>query len=198
MKLLDEKKRTKILQAAAELFATQPFHKVLLSDVAEAAAVGKGTLYIYFKDKEDLYISVLYHGFATMLDHLRKQLDEGSRDPVEKLRLVIRENVTFAYNNPYQFEVMRTIPGWETVNRMDRTLWDTKRREFIHLIESVIRDGISQGIFNDPQPELTARYIPGLVRSALLDGLGTVDRKLLAEHMFRLVGSSIIIKEAIS
>jgi AcrR family transcriptional regulator len=196
MKSLDEEKRAKILKAAAELFATQPFHKVLLSDVAEAAGVGKGTLYIYFKDKEDLYISVLYSGFSAMLEHLREQLDQENQNPVVKLKVIIRETVRFAFNNPYLFEVMRTVPGREAVERMDRALWDAKRREFKDLIESVIRDGISQGIFDDPYPELTARYIPGLVRSALLDGVVTVNQEVLAGHMFRLVGSAIIIKEA--
>jgi len=45
MQVMDEKKRIKILSVAAEKFASQPFHKVLLSKVAEAAGVGKGTSY---------------------------------------------------------------------------------------------------------------------------------------------------------
>jgi AcrR family transcriptional regulator len=192
MKYLDDEKRAKILNAAAELFATQPFHKVLLSDVAEAAGVGKGTLYIYFKSKEDLYVSVLYSGFSAVLDHLREQLNDEIQDPVEKLKVVIRETVAFAFHNPYLFEVMRTMPGREAI---DRAQWDAKRMEYKLLVESVIREGIAQKIFDDPYPELTARYIPGLVRSALLDGVETVDQEILAEHMVRLVGSAIIVKE---
>jgi len=49
----DEKKRQLIANTAAKLFATRPFHKVKLDDVASAAGVGKGTLYIYFKSKEE-------------------------------------------------------------------------------------------------------------------------------------------------
>ena len=51
-------KEQRILDTAADLFARQPFHKVLLSDVARVASVGKGTLYLYFKSKEDLYFAV--------------------------------------------------------------------------------------------------------------------------------------------
>jgi AcrR family transcriptional regulator len=196
MRSLDEEKRLKILSVAAELFATQPFHKVLLSDVAEAASVGKGTLYLYFKDKEDLYASVLYNGFTKMLDHLREQLKKESRNPTEKINVVIRETVEFAYQNPYQFEVMRTVPGREAVNRIDRSIWDSKRWEFKNLVATIIRDGISQGIFEDPNPDLTARYIPGLVRSALFDGVENVDKGMLTSHIIRLVGSAIIKKEA--
>ena len=75
MQKLDEQKRQKILQCAAELFATRPFHKVLLSDVAEVAEVGKGTVYTYFKNKDDLYLSVLFSGFERLVDQLRQRLE---------------------------------------------------------------------------------------------------------------------------
>ena len=192
MQVMDEQKRAKILTAATELFAAQPFHKVLLSDVAEAAAVGKGTLYIYFKSKEDLYLSVLYSGFSGLVDRLREQMDKDIHGPAENLELMIREIVRFAYQNPHLFGVMRTIPGWEAI---DRTRWDVKRRELKSLIETVIRLGIAQGIFVDPHPEFTARYIPGCVRSALLDGIETVDRKVLTDHILRFVRAAITVKE---
>jgi AcrR family transcriptional regulator len=192
VQVLDEQKRAKILAAAAGLFASQPFHKVLLSDVAEAAAVGKGTLYIYFKSKEDLYLSVLYNGFSSLVDLLREQMDEDTNDPVENMEVMIREIVHFAYQNPQVFEVMRTIPGWEAI---DRSKWDAKRRELRGLIESIIRLGIAQGVFADPHPEFTARYIPGCVRSVLLDGIETVDREILTDHILRFVSSAIVVKE---
>src|SRR4051812_13319197 len=53
----DEKKRAQIVATAARLFATRPYHKVRLEDIATDARIGKGTLYIYFDNKEDLYFS---------------------------------------------------------------------------------------------------------------------------------------------
>ena len=188
MQVMDDQKQAKILAAAAELFATQPFHKVLLSDVAEAAAVGKGTLYIYFRSKEDLYLSVLYSGFSRLVDRLRGQMDRDILGPAENLEMTIRETVNFAYQNPFLFEVMRTIPGWEAI---DRSKWDAKRREFNGLIESFIRLGIDQGIFYDPHPEFTARYIPGFVRSVLIDGIDSVDCEVLTRHILRFVKTAI-------
>jgi AcrR family transcriptional regulator len=52
MQVKDEDKRLRILTAAAERFALLPFHKVLLSDVANAAGVGKGKFNIYFKSNQ--------------------------------------------------------------------------------------------------------------------------------------------------
>lgn len=192
MQTIDEQKREKILRIAAELFATQPFHKVLLSDVAEAAAVGKGTLYIYFKGKEDLYLSVIYSAFSGLVDRLRERITEECTDPMENMEVVIRETVRFAYQNPHLFQVMRTIPALEASNQAK---WDAKRTELKALIESVIHQGIARGIFHDTHPEFTARYIPGFVRAVLRDGIDTIDCETLTEHILHFVIAAITSRE---
>ena len=70
----DEKKRAQIVATAARLFATRPYHKVRLEDIASEAHIGKGTLYIYFDNKEDLYFALIYEGFAEIMDRLSAQL----------------------------------------------------------------------------------------------------------------------------
>ena len=189
MQVLDEQKRSKILGVAAELFAAHPFHKVLLSDVAEAAGVGKGTLYIYFKNKEDLYLSVLYNGFAGLVERIRCRLDRCQLGPMENLEAAINEIVRFAYQNPHMFELMRNVPWREVI---DSAHWAAKRREFKVLIESIIQRGIANGQFSDPHPELTARFIPGMVRSVLVEGRGSIAPQTLAGHIVRLVRAALM------
>lgn len=193
MQVLDEQKRLKILSSAAVLFAGQPYHKVLLSEVAEAAGVGKGTLYVYFRSKEDLYLSVRIAGFSDLLSRLRTWIDEESHSPVESLEAVVREIVDFAFHNPHHFEMMRTISGWQTMNHPK---WDSMRCELIMLIESIIRKGISLGIFADPHPELTARIIPGSIRSIMINGVDTMDAASITAHIQRLILSGIRKEEA--
>jgi AcrR family transcriptional regulator len=192
MQVLDEQKRLKILTAATELFAAYPFHKVLLSDVAEAAGVGKGTLYIYFKNKEDLYLSVLYSGFAQLVEQMQRRLDQNQLGPMENLEAVIREIVQFAYQNPHIFELMRTVP-WRDV--IDNTQWNDKRYELKALIESIIRRGIVCGEFIDPHPDLTARFIPGLVRSVFMEGPQSIDPQTLTEHILRFARAALVKKQ---
>jgi AcrR family transcriptional regulator len=182
MQVLNEQKRLKILSVAAELFAAHPFHKVLLSRVAEAAGVGKGTLYVYFKNKEDLYLSVLYSGFAQLVERMQRLLDQSRCGPMETLAAAIREMVHFAYQNPHMFELMRSGPRR---NARDNARWDGKRNELRALIESIIRRGIAVGEFVDPHPDLSARFIPGLVRSALMEGSLRIDAETLSAHILR-------------
>ena len=189
MQVLDEQKRSKILAAAAELFAAHPFHKVLLSDVAAAAAVGKGTLYIYFKSKEDLYLSVLYSSFAHLVERMQHRLDQKQLGPMENLEAAIREIVQFAFQNPHLFDLMRTVP-WRHV--IDDVQWRGKRAELKTLIASIIRSGIASGIFCDPHPDLTARFIPGLVRSVLIEGPQSVDQQTLTAHILHFVVAGLM------
>lgn len=195
MQVLDEQKRLKILAVAAQLFATQPFHKVILSDVAEAAAVGKGTLYTYFKSKEDLYFSVLYTGFSALVDRIRDRIDGNAHSPEENMEVAVREIVGFAYQNPHHFEVMRTVSG---CHAMDHAKWDNRRQELKRLIESVIRKGIALGVFEDPHPELTARFIPGCVRSLMIDSIDAVNAEILTAHILRFVRAALQPRRAAS
>jgi hypothetical protein len=65
--------------------------------------------------------------------------------------------------------------------------WDQKRREFTGLIEQVINDGVQSGELHDPNPLLTALYIPGLVRSAMLYGPKGLQRDALVHHIVTLL-----------
>lgn len=66
-------KRESILKAASELFACKSYHEVMMDDVARTAGIAKGTLYIYFASKEELYYSVL----CTYMDELVRKINEG-------------------------------------------------------------------------------------------------------------------------
>jgi AcrR family transcriptional regulator len=189
MQVLDEQKRLKILAAAVELFAAQPFHKVLLSEVAETAGVGKGTLYIYFKNKEDLYLSVVYSGFTELVERMQRRLNQNQVGPMENLEAAIREMVQFAYQNPHMFELMRTVPRRRVI---DNAQWDSKRNELRALIESIIRSGIACGEFSDPHPDFTARFIPSMVRSVLREGPQSIDAQTLTEHILRFVRAGLV------
>jgi len=178
-----EVKRRKISDTAARLFATRPFHKVRLDDVAAAAQVGKGTLYIYFKSKEDLYVSLVSEGFS----HLVEQLANVSElPPQQALTEIIRQLVIFSFAHPNFFEMMRTVPQLTNHSSLIRM-----RKELSELITKTLRRGIKQGIWSDANPELTAIIIPGMLRSAMLYGPRELDQNVLTQHILRLVFEGI-------
>src|SRR4051812_26103556 len=108
MRLPDDNKRRQIVATAASMFAQQPYHKVRLDDVAAAAGVGKGTLYVYFQSKEQLYFSIISDGIAILLDRLRDQLAGDHGGAMNRLRSIVGEVVHFAFAHPQLFEMMKT------------------------------------------------------------------------------------------
>ncbi|XXJ20554.1 TetR/AcrR family transcriptional regulator [Desulfovibrio caledoniensis] len=159
----DNAKEQRILDTAAELFSRQPFHKVLLSDVARAAAVGKGTLYLYFKSKDDLYFAVLFREFSTLIDSMRRFLDENALGPDEQLAGVVHILADHFHTTSFNMELLSSVvtcPVTDEWKQLRADLWD--------LFGGIIRRGIEEGVFRDDAPDLTARYISGLIRAVCL------------------------------
>ena len=179
MRLRDENKRRLIVQTAVKLFSEQPFHKVRLDDVAEAAGVGKGTVYIYFKNKEELYYSLVYDGFAEMVDRLKVQVNQPVMTAAAKVRTVVAGVVDYGIRHPQFFEVLRTV-GVPDAN----SSWDAKRKEAAQLIERVIREGVDSGEFRpDGRPERVGLYLMAMVRAVMLYGPKVEDTTELTDHI---------------
>jgi AcrR family transcriptional regulator len=181
MRLRDENKRKQIIQMAAKLFAEKPFDQVRLDDVATAAGVGKGTVYIYFKNKEDLYFSLVYDGFAEMVERL-KETAEGQKTAVEKLQDMSCNLSNYGVHHPELFEAMRTVAVPSQSSQ-----FDAKRKEMSAHITEVIRQGVAAGEFEDDRPDLTGLYVPAMMRAAMLYHPGAVDAAGLSHHLSRII-----------
>jgi AcrR family transcriptional regulator len=165
-----------------KLFSEQPFHKVRLDDVAEAAGVGKGTVYIYFKNKEELYYNLIYEGFARMVDQLHVQVNQPGLDASGKLRTIVAGMVEHFITHPQFFEVLRTVGVPDASSS-----WDHKRQECADLVDQAIRQGIAAGEFSDSHPERTGLYLMAMVRAVMLYGSKVEDKADLTEHIMHVL-----------
>lgn len=182
----DEQKRRDIIQVAAKLFATRPFHEVRLEDVAAEARIGKGTIYIYFKSKEDLYFSLIGEGLTELIEQLRVQLGDGAASPWERLRRTVKELVAFARRSPHLFPLLRIAPPPLEEKRLLE-----KRDQLAGLLEEVLRQGVRRGELADPHPDLTARFILAFVRTAMLYEAPVGDEALV-NHILRVIGQGVL------
>ena len=176
MRSRDDAKQQRICAAATRLFASRPFHKVHLDDIARAAGVGKGTIYLYCRDKQELFISLLDKPFAELVERLKAETQNQSSSRL-RLRLIVRALVGYAYSRPEVFELMRTVgvPA-------GRPSWEGKRQELSALIEDTIRRGIRQGVMHDTNPKLSAVYLTSMVRSMMLYGPRGLSEGQLVRH----------------
>src|SRR5258708_2604251 len=97
--------RQAILAAAGELFLEQGYERFSLRKVAERVGYSPTTIYLYFRDKDDLLFTVVDEGFARFGQQLAAAA-ESQEDPWERIIALGRAYVTFALQNPVYYQLM--------------------------------------------------------------------------------------------
>jgi len=135
----------KILNVAVRLFATHRFHEARMEDIAACAGVGKGTLYRYFKDKEELYTALLERATEQMIQRLHAAARLGD-DPVSKLEALVATFLQFHEDQPYVFDLIQHA---EALSRPDQSFpWQKARTLSIDMVKQVLEEGQAKGVFH--------------------------------------------------
>ncbi|HSB08273.1 MAG TPA: TetR/AcrR family transcriptional regulator [Blastocatellia bacterium] len=133
-----------ILRAAINVFARSGFFNSKVADVAREAGVADGTVYLYFKNKDDILVSIFNHYMEEALAAGKASLAEVD-DPVEKLRRIVRAHLERLGRNRnlaivFQVELRSSTKFMEQFSA-------TKVTEYLELIRRVIEDGQTHGFF---------------------------------------------------
>src|SRR5689334_1662479 len=105
-KKIGSDKYQKIIQAATKLFAGKGFYNAKVSDVAKEAAVADGTIYLYFKNKDDLLISIFEESMDNFIASVGERMRQ-SEGPVEKLRQFIHLHLELVRQNQNTSQVLQ-------------------------------------------------------------------------------------------
>ncbi len=160
-----EEKRDAILRAAASVFSARDYHDVLTDEIAAAAGVGKGTLYRYFRTKDDLYFATLLKGYDELeeLFGLPAPADEPAASRLGRIAGEVLR--VFWSRRPFYMLLHRDAALLQTRNRELK-----RRREGLRrVVADTIRQGIARGEFRPVEPCAAASLFIGLIRGALVD-----------------------------
>lgn len=136
-------KRQRILLAAVKAFAEKGHEKATISEIASIAGVGEGTVYEYFKNKEDLLLSIPEERLQQHLDQLKETFD--IRNPVRKLRRFIQ----------YHFRLYLIDQDFLKVCLMliilNRRFYISRAyeslRKYLQVLEEIVQEGIGESCF---------------------------------------------------
>nr|MBC8450793.1 TetR/AcrR family transcriptional regulator [bacterium] len=92
-------KRGRIINAAARLFGEKGYHRTTTSEIADAAGVAAGTIYIYFASKEMLIVAVFEEFLGSHMHHLKDGVDAVS-GPEAKARRLLTIGLELMESNP--------------------------------------------------------------------------------------------------
>lgn len=137
-------KRTLITDAAIEVFADKGFHQARVSDIAKRAGVADGTIYLYFKNKEDLLLSI----FEQKMDELLAGLDEAlaaASDPIDKVRRFARFHFGQVGEHRRAAEVLQV--ELRLSNKFLKEYRPEKLWSYLGVFAQIVRDGQASGVF---------------------------------------------------
>lgn len=182
----DEEKRKTIVRAARDLFSRKPYHEVRLDDIAAAARVGKGTLYIYFESKDHLYLELVTEAFDVLLEEIQKRIESGAGSNWELLTDIIQSLARWMTKHPTMFDLIRS-----NIQPVRRDALRQRRRRLGEQFERVLTSAAASGDIVDDQPELTAQFIPAMIRSGIVWGRRCLSGDELAKQVVAVLERGI-------
>ena len=150
-----------ILRAAIKVFAGSGFFNSKVADVAREAGVADGTVYLYFKNKDDILVSIFNYYMEEALAAGKASLARTD-DPIEKLRRIVHAHLERLGRDRnlavvFQVELRSSTKFMEQFSA-------TKVAEYLEMIRSVIEEGQSRGVF---RPELNTKIVSKVLFGAL-------------------------------
>src|SRR5438132_4725903 len=137
-------KREAILRAATDVFASRGFFHAQVADVARTAGVAAGTVYLYFRSKDDLLASIFERAMAEAFEEGRAALS-GVGDPCERLRQFARLHLA-RLGGDRNLAIVFQVELRQSVKFMGR-LSSTLLRDYLGQIRSALVDGQRAGVF---------------------------------------------------
>jgi TetR/AcrR family fatty acid metabolism transcriptional regulator len=174
-------KRGAILRAAIDTFAARGFFNAQVADVARAAGIAAGTVYLYYRGKDDLLISIFERTMEEAIAEGRATVNSLS-DPVTRLREIARLHLG-RLGRDRALAIVFQIELRQSTKFMER-FSTTQLREYLGMIRDVIAEGQGQGVFRaDVNPTLAAKAFFGM-----LDEMAT--NWILSRRKYSLAGES--------
>jgi len=142
-------KRRRILDAAVAVFAEKGFYQARVSDIARMAGVADGTIYLYFKNKDDLLISIFEEKMKEINVKFREAL-ASETDPRSRFRKLIAMHLAGFQAYPDLAAVLQV--ELRQSSRFMREYKKVELKNYLDLVGEVVRHGQDHGVFRSDVP----------------------------------------------
>jgi AcrR family transcriptional regulator len=166
-----ERRRQQIIVAAKRVFSEKGFNKATMEDIAKEAELSPGTLYLYFKNKEELYASLSLRILQYLHIRVSHVYKEANADPISKL-----DSLMVAMYDVYDFDPLIIINMFhlqssETLKNLSEELMQEIKKlskKSIGAIADIFKEGIEAGVFADRHPNALADIFWSLFSGVVL------------------------------
>ena len=165
-----QNRRNEILKAAWKVFSSKDYNSATVDEIAEAAELSKGTIYLYFQNKADLFLSTLEMGIEKV-SSIIQELVSSSDDPVVGLKQIVKCLLGFFEENLGFFKILSSEQAHFDIHTemmkngrdFEEHVHDRMFRN-INIVANYIQRGIEMGVFRQVDPQDAAISLLEIVR----------------------------------
>lgn len=187
--------RKLILEAAQKLFLTNGYEKVSIRNIADAIEYSPATIYLYFKDKNELFFALHQQAFQKLIAEFAPIADV--QDPMERLTAMGRLYIQFAFDNPELFDLMFIMTAPIDALECREDVWEDGHRAFF-VLQNAVQHCIDAGVIRHPDAQQASLVIWSMVHglTALflrkrMDMFGEANKKELMDNAYDLFVQTI-------
>ena len=147
-------KRERILRAAIKIFSHKGFFNSKISDIARSAGVADGTIYLYFKNKDDLLISLFEEKMAEVVADVRGRVAAGN-GALSRLKIFIENHMSLLVREAGLIEVLQV--ELRQSNKFMKEYVPVKFLEYLDVISEILERGKQEGAFRQDLNVTVAR-----------------------------------------
>ena len=152
----DSDKHEQIIEAAVRVFARNGYYNSRVSDIAREAGVASGTIYLYFKTKDEILVTLFREKMAAWVAYAREAIADAP-DPIAKIRRLVALHFSVLERDPALAEVVQI--ELRQGHKFFRGASAHEVSAYFELIASVLEEGQAAGRFRDDVPVKVATKV---------------------------------------
>ncbi|SDX60703.1 MULTISPECIES: TetR/AcrR family transcriptional regulator [Salimicrobium] len=139
-------KYRQIIDAAVEVIAENGYHSSQVSKIAKRAGVADGTIYLYFKNKEDILVSLFQEKMGVFIERI-ESATTSRQTPSEKLRVLVETHFE-QLSEDHHLAVVTQLELRQS-NKMLRLKINSVLKKYLDVIDEIVEEGIREEVFRD-------------------------------------------------
>lgn len=149
----------RILEAAVKVFAEQGFYQSTISQIAREAGVADGTIYLYFKNKDDILVQFFTYKTKLVFDRFREEVDKAD-NCFDKLRNLVRRHLE-EFQNDRNMAVLYQAETHQNSRLVEEQIKEMSKL-YLDIVSEIVEQGQEEGrIRKDVYVSLVKRFILG-------------------------------------
>ncbi len=175
-----QERKSALMDAALTLFSERDFHEVTVEEIAERAGLSKGTVYLYFENKENLFLSIIQDRTDALISRIRRAI-RSHRTYEERLNKLVLSWLGFFEEQKAYFKLVHSEKS-RIDARSKQSMHVHMQQSYIEmkkLLTGFIEEGIALNLLRKVKPEVLVKALQGMLNGFIFESVFMQEKSSL-------------------